>query len=66
VRRQGARQAANSGAEPKSERSRRRIAIPAPLADALRAHRAAQHAERLKAGLRNVLQARRIERSSLT
>jgi integrase len=37
-------------AEPKSERSRRRIALPAPLADALRSHRAAQHAERLKAG----------------
>jgi hypothetical protein len=37
-------------AEPKSERSRRRIALPTPLVDALRAHRAAQHAERLKAG----------------
>jgi integrase len=37
-------------AEPKSERSRRRIALPTPLADALRIHRAAQHAERLKAG----------------
>jgi len=37
-------------AEPKSERSRRRIALPAPLVDALRSHRVAQHAERLKAG----------------
>ena len=37
-------------AEPKSERSRRRIALPGPLVDVLRAHRAAQHAERLKAG----------------
>jgi integrase len=37
-------------AEPKSERSRRRIALPGPLVDALRAHRAAQAAERLKAG----------------
>ncbi|HSV67564.1 MAG TPA: tyrosine-type recombinase/integrase [Mycobacteriales bacterium] len=36
--------------EPKSDRSRRRIALPAPLVDALRAHRAAQHTERLKAG----------------
>jgi integrase len=37
-------------AEPKSDRSRRRIALPAPLVEALRAHRAAQLAERLKAG----------------
>lgn len=36
--------------EPKSERSRRRIALPGPLVDALRIHRATQLAERLKAG----------------
>jgi integrase len=39
-------------AEPKSERSRRRIALPRPLVDLLRAHRAAQLAERLRAGNR--------------
>jgi integrase len=37
-------------AEPKTERSRRRITLPAPLVDALRAHRTAQLAERLRAG----------------
>lgn len=37
-------------AEPKSDRSRRRIALPTPLVDALRTHRTTQLAERLKAG----------------
>jgi len=37
-------------AEPKSERSRRRIALPHPLVDLLRSHRTAQFAERLRAG----------------
>lgn len=37
-------------AEPKTERSRRRIALPRPLVAALRAHRTAQVAERLAAG----------------
>lgn len=39
-------------AEPKSERSRRRIALPRPLVDLLRAHRTVQLAERLQAGNR--------------
>jgi integrase len=39
-------------AEPKTERSRRRIALPRPLVDLLRAHRTAQLAERLRAGNR--------------
>lgn len=39
-------------AEPKTERSRRRIALPRPLVDLLRAHRTAQLAERLRAGSR--------------
>ncbi len=37
-------------AEPKSERSRRTIALPVPLVDALRRHRAEQSRERLAAG----------------
>lgn len=37
-------------AEPKTERSRRRIAVPQPLVDLLKAHRTAQLAERLRAG----------------
>ncbi|HEX6076273.1 MAG TPA: site-specific integrase, partial [Micromonosporaceae bacterium] len=37
-------------AAPKSERSRRTIALPVPLADALRRHRAEQSRERLAAG----------------
>lgn len=36
--------------EPKSQRSRRTVALPAPLVLALRAHRKAQRAERLTAG----------------
>lgn len=39
-------------AEPKSERSRRRIALPRPLVDLLRVHRTEQLAERLRAGNR--------------
>jgi integrase len=35
---------------PKTPQSRRRIALPAPLVNALRAHHAAQAADRLKAG----------------
>jgi integrase len=37
-------------AEPKTERSRRRIALPRPLVDLLRVHRSTQVAERLRAG----------------
>jgi integrase len=36
--------------EPKADRSRRTVALPAPLVEALRAHRAAQVEERLAAG----------------
>src|SRR4051794_20892038 len=36
--------------EPKADRSRRTLALPAPLVEALRAHRAAQIEERLAAG----------------
>jgi integrase len=36
--------------EPKADRSRRTVALPAPLVEALRAHRAAQLEERLAAG----------------
>jgi len=36
--------------EPKADRSRRTLALPAPLVEALRAHRAAQLEERIKAG----------------
>lgn len=36
--------------EPKTDRSRRTIAVPAPLIDALRKHRVAQNEERLVAG----------------
>ncbi len=36
--------------DPKSPRSRRTLVLPRPLAEALRAHRAAQAAERLQAG----------------
>lgn len=36
--------------EPKAERSRRTLALPAPLTEALRQHRAAQSQERLAAG----------------
>jgi len=36
--------------EPKADRSRRTLALPAPLVDALRAHRAAQLEERIAAG----------------
>jgi integrase len=36
--------------EPKAERSRRTLALPAQLVDALRAHRAAQFEERITAG----------------
>jgi integrase len=37
--------------DPKSARSRRTLVLPRPLVDALRAHRAAQAAERLQAGI---------------
>jgi integrase len=36
--------------EPKADRSRRTVALPAPLVEALRAHRAAQLEERITAG----------------
>ncbi|WP_222269905.1 tyrosine-type recombinase/integrase [Modestobacter marinus] len=36
--------------EPKADRSRRTLALPAPLVEGLRAHRAAQLAERVVAG----------------
>lgn len=36
--------------EPKAERSRRTVALPGPLVEALRAHRAAQLEERITAG----------------
>jgi integrase len=36
--------------EPKADRSRRTLALPAPLVEALRAHRAAQREERIAAG----------------
>jgi integrase len=36
--------------EPKTERSRRTISLPAPLADVLRRHRVRQNEERLRAG----------------
>lgn len=36
--------------EPKTARSRRTVSLPGPLEDALRAHRARQHRERLAAG----------------
>jgi len=36
--------------EPKADRSRRTLALPAPLVEALRAHRAAQREERITAG----------------
>jgi len=42
---------AHVGTQPRSE-SRRRIALPRPLVDLLRAHRTAQPAERLRAGNR--------------
>lgn len=35
---------------PKTDRSRRTVSLPAPLADALRRHRAAQNEERLRVG----------------
>ncbi|MDO8616866.1 MAG: tyrosine-type recombinase/integrase [Dehalococcoidia bacterium] len=36
--------------DPKTERSRRTVSLPAPLADALRQHRARQNEERLRVG----------------